>query len=171
MCGLCKAIKDYSFCPNGPDVNLYSEIPINLWQHNPPHKWMNHTPILFKKENPSTNPLIGHTHVDLGSKIRDPLLFLHNLYLLELDFRSPRLMPIKTFLSPIATFASSGAQSLVVGNPGENGQIILWSSPPLGLQPFSKSFPPGTLKVWERRRFFQGMMPYLGNICQVLWPK
>ena len=62
-------------------------------------------------------------------------------------------MPIKTFLSPIATFASSGAQSLVVGNPGENGQIILWSSPPLGLQPFSKSFPPGILKVWERRDF------------------
>ena len=107
----------------------------------------NHMLILFKKENPSINPLIGHTHVDLGSKIRDPLLFLHNLYLFELDFRSPRLMPIKTFLSPIATFASSGAQSLVVGNPGENGQIILWSSPPLGLQPFSKSFPPGILKV------------------------
>ena len=62
-------------------------------------------------------------------------------------------MPIKTFLSPIATFASSGAQSLVVGNPGENGQIILWSSPPLGLQPFSKSFPPGILKVWERKDF------------------
>ena len=145
MCARCKAIKDYSFCPTGSHVNLYSKIPINLLLYNPVEWNFVDISLCFLCRNILDNFIPGF--IWLMSKKTfyiSPLKLLlpwgqiwcvnhfletkkNKLYFGWTYFQISWLIcPHKSHCNFLPIWSSL----VCVGNPGENGQIILWFSQP-----------------------------------------
>lgn len=150
MCARCKAIKDYSFCPTGSHVNLYSKIPINLLLYNPVEWNFVDISLCFlcgKKANyildnlipgffwlmPTKKKLFISRHWSFCShQVRSGVVIIfwrqkNKLYFGWTYFQISWLIcPHKSHCN----FLPIWSGLVCVGNPGENGQIILWFSQP-----------------------------------------